>query len=229
MPSQSGEPTRLAVAGHLDAAASYASPAPRSGPGCAIVRPLRRTDVPPGVLAAGEGIRTLTVLCSDLWRSTQLRLELGEDAADRWFSGFDRATRFVVEAVGGNVVKSLGDGLLAVFTSASAALDAAVAVQVESTRHRAAGEPPRVRVGLASGDVLIERHDVAGLPVVIAARLCRLARPASIVSASVVVQLAGGRGSHRCHWIGWQSLHGFEDRVAAHEVDWTGEEPEPVH
>ena len=73
------------------------------------------------------GLPTMaTVLFTDLVGSTALRVALGEERADELRRVHDQLLGERVLAQAGRVVKGGGDGLLAAFTSASAALTAAV-------------------------------------------------------------------------------------------------------
>ena len=68
---------------------------------------------------------------------------------------------------GGRVVKSTGDGALALLPSADHLVRAGSAVQEAAT---AEGMP--LRVGMSTGDVMSEHGDCFGEPVVVASRLC---------------------------------------------------------
>jgi len=63
----------------------------------------------------------MTVLFCDVVGSTGLRTRLGDDAADVFNATLTAALSAVVEDAGGAVVKTLGDGLMAVFGSTVAA------------------------------------------------------------------------------------------------------------
>jgi class 3 adenylate cyclase len=82
------------------------------------------------------------------------------------------------------IVKNTGDGFLAEFNSATAAVRCALefqdAIHVWNRRRRR-GRPLQFRVGINLGDVIIEPHDVFGHSVNIAARLEALAEPGGIV------------------------------------------------
>src|SRR6478672_4279107 len=78
---------------------------------------------------------TATVMVFDLVDSTQQRSALGDDAADRLAVILDRVLRGAVARHRGSVVKSTGDGLMAVFDSATDALNAAVAAHQAADRH----------------------------------------------------------------------------------------------
>ncbi len=84
---------------------------------------------------------------------------------------------------GGRPVRSMGDGLLIEFDSAIAAVHAAIAIQrgIE-TRNDALAEDQRIRlrIGINTGDVIVEDRDIYGNSVNIAARLESLAGPGEI-------------------------------------------------
>jgi|GEM_PF-2698739 len=88
---------------------------------------------------------------------------------------------------GGEVVKRLGDGLLAVFPSAVTALRAARAIQVKTAALQAGeAEPIIYRIGLNVGDVIVTDNDIFGDGVNIAARLEGLADPGGIALSAAV-------------------------------------------
>ena len=72
-------------------------------------------------------------------------------------------------------MKNLGDGLMAVFGSPSAAVACAVAMQqaIEQDNRRSA-KPLGLRVGLSCGETTVEDGDYFGDPVVEASRICAL-------------------------------------------------------
>jgi len=116
------------------------------------------------------------------------------DAAqlERTLETFERDVSLRVGAVGGRVVKTLGDGVL--FSTDSAA--AAVAVALDTVEAHAQDRSlPSVRAGVAKGPVLVRLGDVYGDPVNLASRLCDEARPASVLVDKVVAaELEGGQG-----------------------------------
>ncbi len=97
-----------------------------------------------------------------------------------------------IERVGGRQVKSLGDGVMAVFPNAASGLEAAVGIQRRVDRlDRRFAMPIRVRIGMSAGDVEVVDDDYFGEPVVEAARLCAAAEPGSILVVELVRLLAG--------------------------------------
>ena len=162
------------------------------------------------------------MLFTDLVGSTEQRTRLGDDAADVLRQVHDRLVGAAVAASSGEVVKSTGDGLLAVFGSAADALDAAVAAQQAiSARNAMAEESIGVRAGLGIGDVSVESTgDVFGTPVVEASRLCDAADEGGILCTDFVRHMAGTRGGHEFDSVGALDLKGLAGPTSALRVRW---------
>lgn len=167
------------------------------------------------------GTETATILVVDLVGSTELRAALGEDAAEDLRRRFDRLVADVVAEHGGTLVKGLGDGALASFAGAAAAVSAGVSLQqgvdVLARKERQA---LAIRVGLSAGDVTVEDGDTFGVPVVEASRLCGAAASGQILAADIVRVLARGRGGHELTPVGPLELKGLPDPVEAVAVAW---------
>ena len=96
---------------------------------------------------------------------------------------------------GGRIVKTAGDGLVAEFTNALAALRASIQIQRQmQMRNTSATTDERIdyRIGVNLGDIMVEGGDIAGDGVNVASRLEALAEPGGIcVSAGVREQVHG--------------------------------------
>ena len=171
---------------------------------------------------AGTQVGTRSVLFTDLVGSTELRVRLGEEAADALRRAHDALLAEAVTGHGGVVVKGLGDGVMATFESAADAVAAAVAVQQAAEGHgrRTPAEAFALRVGLSIGDVSTEAGDVFGVPVVEAARLCAVATGGEILAAELVRALARGRGGFSFEPMGDLELKGLAEPVPACRVLW---------
>jgi class 3 adenylate cyclase len=114
----------------------------------------------------------VAILFTDIVGSTALSQRLSAEAADEVRRGHFSILRQAISESDGIEVKNLGDGLMVVFRSASAALGCAVAMQqgVDQANRKEA-EPVGLRVGLSVGEVSNEDGDYFGDPVVEAARL----------------------------------------------------------
>jgi adenylate cyclase len=123
---------------------------------------------------AADGDRA--VLFADLVGSTRLYESLGDREAHAVVAGCLGGIREAVERFDGNLVKTIGDGVMATFVSADAAFRCAEAI-VTGMRCAALGSdrPLGVHVGFHFGPVLEANGDVFGDTVNVAARLMQLA------------------------------------------------------
>jgi TolB-like protein/Tfp pilus assembly protein PilF len=100
-----------------------------------------------------------------------------------------------VTAQGGRLTRIKGDGFLAEFESAISAVRCGLDIQEALANHNAALPTDRrihLRIGINTGDVIVDEHDIYGNSVNIAARLEGLADPGEIyVTRGVRDQLEG--------------------------------------
>jgi class 3 adenylate cyclase len=177
-------------------------------------------------MLGGRGSGTAAVLFTDLVDSTGLLSGLGEAAFDELRRAHFAALRDAIRSHGGEEVKTLGDGVLAVFGSAADAVASAVAIQQAVARQRRAGSAPvAIRVGLAVGDVSFEEGDVFGTPVIEAARLVAAARGNQILTTGLVRDVAGDRAPAGFTDAGALELKGLPRPVVTCEVAWEALRP----
>ncbi len=163
----------------------------------------------------------VAILFTDVVGSTELSQRLSSEAADEVRREHFSILRQAVAEAGGSEVKTLGDGLMVVFATASAALSCAVAMQQNVERgNRTQGHRVGLRVGLSGGEVTTEDDDYFGDPVIEAARLCAAGQGGQILAADVVRAMAGRRSRHKCSSIGSLVLKGLPDPVESVEVLW---------
>jgi predicted ATPase/class 3 adenylate cyclase len=130
-----------------------------------------------------------TTLFTDIVGSTDLNASLGDT---RWSALLDRHDDVMHEVVGawqGRVVKSTGDGVLAVFDMPARAIRAALVAQ-----ERLAPLGIRIRAGVHASEIETRGDDIAGLGVAIAARLLALAQPGEVLVTDSVRELARDSG-----------------------------------
>src|SRR3954453_21937718 len=118
---------------------------------------------------------TISFLFTDLEGSTRLWQE-HPDAMREALAPHDQILRDVMEAHHGHVVKTTGDGALAVFATASDAVEAAIAAQRRIGEESwTVPEPLRVRIGINTGPAELRDGDYHGTAVNRAARIMSLA------------------------------------------------------
>ena len=135
---------------------------------------------------------TVTVVFCDVVGSTALQSAIGDDAADNIRRKLFGVLRSAIERNNGNTVKTLGDGVMAVFSEST--VDA-VRCAIEMTEAASGvAKDLSVRVGVSHGEVTSEEGDWFGTPVVEAARLEAVAAPGTVLAAEVVRTTVGSRG-----------------------------------
>ena len=163
----------------------------------------------------------VAVLFTDIMDSTELSQRLSPDAADEVRRGHFSILRQAVTEAGGTEVKNLGDGIMVVFGSASAALGCAVAMQQSvELDNRGSEEAVGLRVGLSGGEVSREDDDYFGDPVVEAARLCATCESGQVLASEWLRLTAGRRRRHECRPLGELALKGLSGPVETVEVLW---------
>ena len=139
-----------------------------------------------------ESVELATILLTDLVGSTRLATSVGPVRADELREEHFELLRDAIASSGGREVKNTGDGLMVAFTSASAAVRCAVAMQQRfERRYRDAEQALHVRIGLGAGESTVKDGDYFGMPTVEAARLCAQA-PSDGILISGVGEDAGG-------------------------------------
>jgi class 3 adenylate cyclase len=174
-------------------------------------------------------LTTATVLFTDIVDSTSTRIRLGEEAADQLFARHDRVLRAVARVHRVAFIKSIGDGIMAVFDSATSAFMAATAIEhAVAAENRRSPVAIEIRSGLSSGDVIWTADDVQGLPPIEAARLASAAHSAQILCSDTSVRLAFGRGGLEFKEMGLLELKGLDKPLLASEVLWWQQQPVPA-
>ena len=161
-----------------------------------------------------------TILFTDVEGSTALTQRLGDAKAREVLREHERMVREALNAHGGSEVKTLGDGFMASFSSATKALECAIAMQrAFAARNESAEEPIKVRVGLNAGEPIAEDDDLFGTAVNEAARITAAAMGGEILVSNVVRELAKGKDFLFADR-GEASLKGFDEPVRLYEVRW---------
>lgn len=157
-----------------------------------------------GLVGPPEADRILTtVLFTDIVGSTQRAAELGDR---RWTGVLDRHYATLREEVArhrGIVVKTTGDGALAIFDGPTRAIRCAITLA-----RRAEADGLSLRAGLHTGECVMKSGDVHGIAVHIASRIAEDAGAREVLVSGTVRDLSVGsevrfdpRGPHRLRGI----------------------------
>jgi class 3 adenylate cyclase len=173
----------------------------------------------PGSEERDTAIRT--VLFTDIVESTSLTQRVGDRVALEIIRVHDTVVRNAITLTEGREVKHTGDGIMASFSVADAAVVCAARIQTDlvAQAFERGGMKLRVRIGAAAGEPVERHHDLFGSTVQLAARLCSAAEPDEVLVSASVIQLCErkdlaflDRGSI--------ALKGFDHPQPASAVDW---------
>ena len=204
-----------------------------SSSGTVIPTEVRESPSSYSPVAAAER-RQLTVMICDLVGSTALSARLDPEDMAAVIDAFQAACARITLAFDGLLADFRGDGILAYFgypraheddaeRTVRAGLDIAAAVARLKTP---AGEPLSVRIGIATGLVVVgerggegklREHAVVGDTPSLAARLQALAEPGTVVVAASTRRLLGNL--FRLRDLGFHTVKGIAEPIAAWAVD----------
>ena len=185
------------------------SPAPQQGDAEAALQIIDEflgegEEAQPSALPEGMAV----ILFADIVESTALTEQLGDAAFREKARELDTSLRTVIRESGGTPVegKLVGDGVLAVFTSARQAIECAL-------RCNGAGESVglQLHLGIHAGDVIREGNNVYGGAVNIAARIAGASAPGEVLVSDTVRGLARTSAGVAFDDRGEQSLKGVAD------------------
>jgi class 3 adenylate cyclase len=171
--------------------------------------------------ATAPAPRTSALLFVDISGSTRLYEELGDQQAH---ARIDQRLRLLQRATadhGGQVVKSMGDGLMCDFGSADGALHAAHAMQLTMFASQG-GLALGIHVGCHYGPVLDNAGDVYGDAVNVASRIVGLARTGQVIVTRELVNCLSDLMRENVRPLGEVTVKGRREPVEILEYVWEG-------
>lgn len=166
-------------------------------------------------LPASHARTVMTMLMTDIVDSTRMAAAIGDAAWKQRLAEHDRIVRHQLERFGGRVVKTTGDGFLAVFGSAEGALRAALAICGATP-----GVGIEIRAGVHTGEVEVLDGDLRGIAVHATARIMATAPARTLLTSAVSRALAVGSGLGFTS-TGTHDLKGFDEPMELFEVQET--------
>jgi class 3 adenylate cyclase len=148
--------------------------------------PLQSLDTP----RRAPGRVLTTVLCVDIASSTALLVTLGDRRWLEWRAQYRVLVRQELARHGGEEIEMVGDGLLAVFDGAAAAIRCGCAI-----REAVQGLGMAVKVGIHAGEVEYDDDGtISGITVFTGFRITQIAQPGEVVVSHAVKELVAGSG-----------------------------------
>jgi adenylate cyclase len=187
-----GDPLSTARFGHLAIANEQWTEMTETRPG--VVRELGRgaLQVWQSVLEArghDRGDVQLTILFTDLVNFSSWALSAGDDDTLMLLREVAAAIEPPVKQRGGQVVKRLGDGMMAVFSRPQNAFEAVLEANQNLSSVKVAGYRPKIRAGMHTGNPRKLGGDYLGVDVNIAARVAQKATGGEILASQTTVAL----------------------------------------
>jgi adenylate cyclase len=161
------------------------------------------------------------VLFVDVSDSTKLYESLGDTVALALINGIFARLDKIFAKFSGQVVKTLGDGIICVFEDPDNAFRAAC--EIQTTVHSAAqGTRNRLqlKIGFTYGPVILSKGDVFGDTMNVCSRLVVLANPEQILTSAQTVEALSPGLRGRCRALFPTRIKGKADEVAVSEVLW---------
>lgn len=169
----------------------------------------------------------LAILFADVVGSSRLFEILGDEGASTTVAVCVDLMRRSTESHRGNVVKTMGDEVMATFESCDDALDAAARMQ-SSLADRpdlvVDGQPIMIRIGCHFGPVVIENRDVFGAAVHTANRMTSQAKAGQIIVTDAVVAKLGEEWRATVRQVDVAVPRGQHGEVVLFEVLWKPED-----
>ncbi|MCG5479231.1 adenylate/guanylate cyclase domain-containing protein [Sinorhizobium alkalisoli] len=170
-----------------------------------------------------------TIFCADVQDYSRL-MGADEEGTLATLRRYRDAMARLIDARGGRVVNTWGDGLIAEFPSVVEAVRAAIDVQNELARLNVAqadGARMYFRIGINLGDVIGEGDDIYGDGVNIAARLQASAPAGGIVISNTVYDQVRNKVAVGFEFLGQLQVKNIEGGVASYAVHIGAEEDRP--
>jgi len=136
----------------------------------------------------GRGDLEMALLFTDLVGFSSWALQAGDAAALELLREVGIAAESAVLGHGGRIAKRLGDGLMASFVSAQAAVEAALHAQQALEQVEVAGYKPKMRAGVHWGRPRRLGGDYLGVDVNIAARVGEAAKADQVLVSDTVLE-----------------------------------------
>jgi len=167
-----------------------------------------------------ENTQVLTVFFIDMADSTQKSNELAQSAYLKLIKTFEEATEASITANRGQIVKKMGDGILAIFKHALNATVAAMIVQQRIQQHNERHleqDKFHVRVGLNTGPVTRKDNDVFGKEVNVASRLQNYGAKGDVLLTQATFEHI--RDFVRCTKLGGINVKGVTEPITAYKAE----------
>jgi serine/threonine protein kinase len=167
--------------------------------------------------------KVLTVMFTDLKGSTALAEKEGDLSTRIMLMEHTKIVSGNIKANNGTLVKTMGDGTMSHFSSAQDALRAAAAIQQgmeQFNSERESTVPILIRIGLHTGEVILEKNDIFGDVVNTASRFESSANPGEIYLSEETFNALEDKAEIFCRYVKSQMLKGKSEPFNIYKAFW---------
>jgi class 3 adenylate cyclase len=167
--------------------------------------------------------KEVTILFTDIERSTEFWDTHGDTAGRLMLDLHNKLMFPVIRRLRGTVTKTIGDSIMASFKSPEDALRAAIGMQQILTRHKEEHEDLdiKIRIGMHTGQAIVEKGDVYGDVVNVASRIEKMGRGGEILITSATSR--GLKGKKRKYHLTKRDTivpKGKQRAISVYACDW---------
>lgn len=168
-----------------------------------------------------------TILFSDICGFTSYMDRRGDISGRAWIQKHHDIVLPAIEKHGGKVLAVMGDGIMASFSTELPAVKAAVAIQKGLRAYNETADPDEeihVKIGINSGDILVDGDNILGDAVNVASRIQGKAGPDRILVAKSVYNEVRGSEEILCRAHDKVPVKGKAEPLELYRVVWQDEE-----
>ncbi len=170
----------------------------------------------------------VTVMFTDIKGSTSFFESYGDIEGRLMVQKHNDLLFPVVQKFGGRVIKTIGDAIMAAFDSPEAAVRAGIEMQSNLQEHNRGKKDKKdqihVRIGINTGEGLVEKSDIFGDVVNVAARVESLTEPDEILVSAPVYDQVRSTDDIICRYAQQTRVKGKEEPMDVYRVIWAEEE-----
>jgi class 3 adenylate cyclase/CHAT domain-containing protein/Tfp pilus assembly protein PilF len=171
--------------------------------------------------------KKMTILFSDVCGYTHYMETWGDIAGRVWIQKHHDIVMPAIENHGGKILSVMGDGIMASFASTLSAVNAAVAIDKGLQEHNEKAEKQHgihVKIGINTGEILMDDDHIAGDVVNVASRIQNKAGPDQILIDKSVYEEVRGSEDILCRFQGAIPVKGKVEPLELYRVVWQDED-----
>jgi class 3 adenylate cyclase len=164
----------------------------------------------------------VTILFTDIEDSTKYWDKFGDVQGRMMVDRHNRLLFPVVQKFKGTIIKTIGDSIMAAFSKPENAIKAAIAMQQSMARERQGDDTFNVciRIGIHTGEAIVEKEDVYGDIVNVAARVEKVSKGNEILLSQDTVAYIDDEYAFITKKKGWFVPKGKSRKFYVYSCDW---------